>query len=164
MKKNTLLIKKILLLFAFLISLSGKGQNSTNELKSEFRTAETKQIYGSSFMKNYEFSHESAPMGDFLSKLWSIFGETKNYGYDGYTYAIEHIPTGIIFSAYIGMSGPSFGGFEKDREALKNVYDKFQQLLKAATYVDCELTFQTDYGQMNVGCKGGLPFDILIEE
>ena len=158
------IIKNFLLILLLLFSMSCKAQSSSNDLKSEFRMVETKLIYGSYLMRTYEFSHESAPMGDFLSKLWSIFGETTNYGYDGYTYVIEHVPTGIIFSAYTGMGGPSFGGFEKDKDQLNTIYDKFQQLLKESTYVDCELIFNTDYGKMKVGCKDGVPYDSVIED
>ena len=158
------MIKYIAAIITLLISLNVNGQNSKSVLLSEFKKTESNRIFGSSLKETYQFYHKSAPMGDFLSRLWSNFGETEDYGYDGFTYVIEHIPTRIVFKAYTGMAGPSFGGFDKDEKKLKEVLDKFQLLLKESNYVDCELIFHTDYGKMKVGCKNGIPYDIILKE
>jgi hypothetical protein len=161
---NDKMFKYLATIITILIFLNVNGQNSKSVLLSEFKKTESNQIFGSSLKGTYQFYHESAPMGDFLSRLWSNFGETKDYGYDGFTYVIEHIPTGIVFRAYTGMAGPSFGGFDNDEKKLKEVLDKFQLLLKESNYVDCELIFHTDYGKMKVGCKNGTPYDIILKE
>ena len=157
-------MKKVIITVIILISLNIKAQERNEKLLSEFKKTETKNIFGSSLIKSYKYYHKIAPIGDFLSKLWCIFGETKDYGYDGYSYVIQHIPTGIVFRAYNGMVGPSFGGFDKDKNKIDEILIKFESLLNESNYADCELIFNTDYGKMKVGAKKGKPFDIIINE
>ncbi|MDN5215133.1 hypothetical protein QQ020_23835 [Fulvivirgaceae bacterium BMA12] len=156
-------MKNFIAAVIMLISFESCSQRTSNETLTEFRKTDSERIIATHYLKSYQHSHKEALVGDFLSKLWFNFGETKDYGYDGYTYAIEHIPTGIVFSAYNGSAGPSFGGFEKDKESLSEILNKFELLLKQSNYADCELTFNTDYGELSVGAKNGTPFEKSAE-
>ena len=100
--------------------------------------------------------------GDFLSKLWALFGPPKTVGNEGFQYNLLDTKTGLIFSAYSGASGPAYGGAPKDKEALIDVLDDFDELLDAVLPVDCSIEYETGFGRYRLGSVGGEPFEFAI--
>ena len=102
--------------------------------------------------------------GEFLARLWSMFGPTDQIHFEGFTYRIKDNETGIIFTAYCAGTGPAFGGSMDDREAVSQVIDAFEVELKAAPLADCEIEFPTDYGIFRTGAHDGVAFGKTYEE
>lgn len=100
--------------------------------------------------------------GDFLSRLWAIFGPPNGVGYEGFYYALRDRETGLIFTAYVAGGGAAYGGFPKDASDLDPVFDLFEELLQSTKPVDCEIEFETDYGTYRTGAKNGVPFDEIV--
>lgn len=101
-------------------------------------------------------------IGDFLSRLWKLFGPPDEIAYEGFTYIIKDSKTGIIFSAYCAGSGPAFGGSES---ALLDVsLDDFEKLLENTSPADCEIEFPNDFGIFRTGAHNGIPFGKTISE
>ena len=96
--------------------------------------------------------------GDFLSRIWANFGPPDEVLFEGFIYAFKDKKSGLIFTAYSAGSGPAYGGFREDKDKLKPLLEKFEKLLQGTKPVDCEITYQTDYGWMRCGAKGGKPF------
>lgn len=161
--KTFLLISLLGLTAFFQESFTGNVGEPADELKNRFEKIDGKELLYSELFKVYGFPHKTAPYGDFLSRIWFFYGETTDVGYDGYRYAFRHKPSGVVFSAYTGMGGPSFGGFPKDADQLKLILPEFEKLLRTAKYANCELTFDTDDGKMKVGAKNGKPYDKNVD-
>jgi hypothetical protein len=127
-------------------------------LKSDFQLTDLNRISGTSLIRWRNPDKSSA--GDFLACLWTLFGEPQSVEYEGFTYALVHIPTGLTFSAYSGGSGPAYGGFHQQRLELQPIIDEFDKLLGAVEPTDCEIKIDTDFGRYRIGYKEGM----VIEE
>jgi hypothetical protein len=101
-------------------------------------------------------------IGDFLSRLWAIFGPPDDIQAEGYTYVLRDRETGLTFRAYCAGSGPAYGGFQEEAAALEPVLDAFDTLLQHTTPADCEIEFETDFGMYKTGAKNGIPFGETI--
>lgn len=104
---------------------------------------------------------DAAEPASFLARLWALFGPAEPSD-GGFTYSLRDRETGLVFSAYSGASGPSYGGAHQQLGALKPVVEALEQLLDATTPADCELTFTADieYGgaEVAIGWRNGKPF------
>ncbi len=136
-------------------------------LVSKFEQVSPEEIVASQFYKTYNSENKDAPFGDFMSRIWDNYGENlesigKPQEKKGDTYAFKHRETGIVFSAYPGGLGPSFGGFDKDRDELENIISEFEELLAISDNADCEFTLLVDDGKFKIGAKSGQAFDLLV--
>ncbi len=95
--------------------------------------------------------------GDFLGRLWALYGEPDTIGREGFTYHLRDEVTGKAFSAYSASSGPAFGGW--GAETMKPVLVLFEALLAQTKPADCEIEYDTDYGVHKSGSRHGKPFD-----
>ena len=118
--------------------------------------------------------------GDFLARLWARFGAPS--GARGFSYVFRHQPTGIVFTAYSGASGPSYGGGRVDAGALvpmtfmeahaamraragqgaptgfHEVLAAFEALLAQTPLLDCERIAKSEDGLYRFGARGGKSF------
>jgi len=101
----------------------------------------------------------SAPVGDFLSRIWANYGPPDSVAFEGFAYAFRDKQTGLPFSAYAAGSGPPYGGFPKDQQQLMQVLAAFDNLLVNTTPADCQIEYDTDFGPMRSGSRDGKPFD-----
>ena len=102
-------------------------------------------------------------IGDFLSRLWAIYGEPDFITFEGFSYTFKEETTGLIFTAYAAGSGPAFGGHYANRDQLLPIIQAFEQMLDQTEPADCEIEFNTDFGKMKSGAKDGIPYDRLEE-
>lgn len=119
---------------------------------------------GTSSIINREMKNPNAMIGDFLSRIWRIYGEPKEINYEGFGYTFKEAKTGLIFTAYSAGSGPAYGGKFEESERLIPIIKSFDEMLDSTTPADCEIQFETDFGIMNSGAKNGIPYDIIDEE
>jgi hypothetical protein len=105
----------------------------------------------------------TSDIGDFLSRLWALFGPPDDVQFEGYTYALRDRETGLTFRAYCAGSGPAYGGFQDEAAALEPILDAFDTLLQNTAPADCELEFKTDFGLYKTGAIDGVPFGRTIE-
>ena len=99
--------------------------------------------------------------GDFLSRIWSNYGKPK---YENFYYTFMHKKTGIMFTAYSGADGNAYGGFDKDKQQLKEILILFEKLLMSSKLIDCSLALKSDYGTYIIGVKNCIPFHKSIEK
>ena len=123
------------------------------------------ELLGSSKIRNYVFStlHPTRSTGDFLSRIWALYGSPDSVQFEGFSYAFRDTKTGICFSAYSAGSGPAFGGFPVDREQLLPVLDDFGAMLDETKPVDCQIEYETDFGRYRSGSRNNKPFDEEVE-
>lgn len=98
-------------------------------------------------------------IGDFVSRIWSLYGPPNSIDYEGFTYVFKDTKTNLIFSPYSAGSGPSYGGKFEHKQELINIINQFETLLQRTTPADCEIIYDTDYGTFVSGAKNGIPFD-----
>jgi hypothetical protein len=124
-----------------------------------------KGLLGSSKIRNRTFSswHPTRSTGDFLSRIWALYGPPDSVEFEGFFYAFRDTETGISFSAYSAGSGPAFGGFPVDRGRLVSVLDEFEAMLDKTNPADCQIEYETDFGLYRSGSRNGRPFDEEIE-
>lgn len=101
--------------------------------------------------------------GDFLSRVWKIYGKPQENNYEGFSYTFMDNQTGLIFTAYSAGSGPAYGGKPEESEKLIPILKSFDEILDTTTSADCEIQFETDFGLMRCGAKNGVPYDIIEE-
>jgi hypothetical protein len=101
------------------------------------------------------------PRALFLGRLWARFGAATPID-DGFQYLLRDDQTGIVFTAYSGASGPSYGG-AVSQTALEPVVRALEALLAATPPADCSLetSLDIDYGggKVILGVKKGEPFE-----
>ena len=98
--------------------------------------------------------------GDFLGRLWALFGPPKHVGDGGFDYALRDRATGLAFNAYAGASGPAYGVNPADRAAIGPVLDAFDRLLDRTPPADCQVEYESEEaGPYRVGCSAGQPFE-----
>jgi hypothetical protein len=119
------------------------------------------EMFGSSKIRNRKGSPLD-PMrdtGDFLSRIWALFGPPDSVEFEGFSYAFRDAQTDKRFSAYSVGSGPAFGGFPADRNQLLPVLDEFEAMLEVIVPTDCQIEYDTDFGRYRSGSRNGTPFD-----
>jgi len=98
--------------------------------------------------------------GEFLGRLWSLFGTPDHVGDGGFDYALRDRVSGLAFNVYSGASGPAYGVNPADRAAIGPVLDAFDHLLAQTAPVDCAVEYESEeWGPYRVGSRGGQPFE-----
>ncbi|WP_144038416.1 hypothetical protein [Soonwooa buanensis] len=103
--------------------------------------------------------NESAPMGDFLSRMWTNFGKPESVMFEGFNYFIKDTKTNVIFSVYFGASGPGYAAKKNDIEKVKPRIYELEKILDNSKNSDCEEEIETDFGTYLCGAKNGIPYD-----
>ncbi|SFT69010.1 hypothetical protein SAMN05216474_1831 [Lishizhenia tianjinensis] len=132
-------------------------------LQTRFKRAEAILANGTTFIAESSIAEPQALIGGFLSRLWTIFGKPDYVRFEGFDYTLIDTETGLIFTAYCAGSGPAYGGFKKDREALLPVLGTLEAILLKTQPADCQISFDTDFGILKSGAKDGIPYDTLEE-
>jgi hypothetical protein len=130
---------------------------------SRFERVTPSKAIGTSRRRNRINLKQTDDFGDFLSRLWSLYGPPDEVGFEGFTYTFRDKETGMIFTAYSAGSGPAYGGFVEDASKLDPILDLFEKLLQNTKPADCEIEFETDFGIYRTGAKDGVPFGETIE-
>jgi hypothetical protein len=130
---------------------------------SRFERASFSDVVGTSQMRSRINLQPTDDFGDFLSRLWALYGPPDEVGYEGFTYIFRDKETNVIFTAYSAGSGPAYGGFGEDASKLDPILDLFEELLQNTKPADCEIEFETDFGIYRTGAKDGIPFGETIE-
>lgn len=128
-----------------------------------FIRVESRLASGTSNIINREIKNPHALIGDFLSRIWKIYGKPDIIGYEGFDYTFQDTETGLIFTAYSAGSGPAYGGMHEEKERLIPIFKIFDEMLDSVIPVDCEIEFETDFGMMKSGAKDGIPYDKITE-
>jgi len=108
------------------------------------------------------FSHRPAyeHPGEFLGRLWALFGPPDQVGDGGFDYALRDRTTGLAFNAYSGASGPAYGVEPARRAAMGSVLEVFDRVLDQTAPADCEIEYESEErGPYRVGSLGGQPFE-----
>ncbi len=131
---------------------------------SRFGRVASSEAVGTGRARNRINVQPTNDSGDFLSRLWALYGPPDEVGYEGFSYTFRDKETGVVFTAYSAGSGPAYGGFSKDASKLDSVLDLFEELLQSTKPADCEIEFETDFGIYRTGAKDGIPFGKIVEE
>jgi hypothetical protein len=105
-----------------------------------------------------------APVGDFLGRLWTLFGPPRSIDDSGFTYGVRDRQTGLRFTAYSGPSGPAFGGSPKEVRKLAPVLDAFEDLLERTPLSDCSIEIPTSTRRVMIGVENGAPFSKTVHD
>jgi hypothetical protein len=156
----------LLSIVLIVISCNSNHKKSNEKIMEEnrFVRVDDKLAHGTSLILNREIKNPNAMIGDFLSRIWRIYGEPKNVNYEGFVYTFKDTKTGLLFTAYSAGSGPAYGGKYEESEKLIPVIKSFDEMLDSTTPADCELQFETDFGTMKSGAKNETPYDVIEEE
>ena len=158
-------MKKSIAIILLLISnlFFAQIKNSIN-MNSQFIVLDSSEI-DKSKLKNFELvdfgmmRSQSAPIGDFLSRMWGNFGKPEDILYEGFNYYIKDKKTDITFIVYFGAGGPAYAANKNDFQKVKLLIKDFENLLDNSKLVDCEIEVETDYGIYLCGAKNGVPYD-----
>lgn len=107
-------------------------------------------------------SRSDAP-GDFLARLWTLFGPPNEVGDEGFSYHLVDRQTGLMLEAYSGASGPAYAGRPEDAERLLPVLDELDRLLDGTSLSDCVVEYETERGWYRVGAANGRAFEEPVE-
>jgi len=118
---------------------------------------------GTSNIINREIKNPYALIGDFLSRIWAIYGKPDSINYEGFDYTFQDKETGLIFTAYSAGSGPAYGGKYEEKKILIPIFKIFDEMLDSVIPADCEIEYETDFGMMKSGAKDGVPYDKELE-
>ena len=144
-----------------------KGKDNThrvNPLKSRFLVGkESEAPVNSSKIRNLSDKFTTRP-GEFLGRMWTLFGRPLGSGYEGFAYLVKDTQSKITFEVYFGASGAAYGCDPKISPALIPVLEAFDALLESTKPADCELEFENDFGKCKIGVKHGIPFSTEISE
>jgi hypothetical protein len=102
--------------------------------------------------------------GDFVSRIWALYGPPDSIQYEGFDYTFRDKKTKIIFTAYSAGSGPAYGGTQQDADRLESVLIAFDNLLESTKPADCEIEYETDFGLYRSGARNGIPFDEKVKK
>jgi hypothetical protein len=131
---------------------------------SRFERIDDSLASGTSLLLHREGTNSEAPVGDFLSRIWNLYGKPNVISFEGFEYTFKDVETGFIFTAYCAGSGPAFGGDQENETRLLSIIKKFDELLNQSGNIDCEVSIPNDFGMLICGAKNGVPFDTLIED
>jgi len=100
--------------------------------------------------------------GEFLGRLWSVFGPTlaADEGFEGYV--IHDADSGCAFTAYSGASGPAYRAPDPHAAGLIGSLVAFERLLAEAPAADCAIEFDSDFGRVRIGVSGGKAFEETV--
>ncbi len=132
--------------------------------KDSFERIDDKYANGTSLIKYRENTNVDAIIGDFLSRIWSLYDKPNGVLYEGFEYTFKDAKTGIVFTAYSAGGGPAYGGDPNIEEKIIPIITKFDKMLNESKNADCKIRVQTDFGTLLTGSKNGVPFDKFIEE
>jgi hypothetical protein len=129
--------------------------------KDKFQRIDDKYANGTSWLMQREYDsskYMNTFIGDFLSRIWYLYGAPEGEMYEGFQYTFKHVETGLLFTAYSAGSGPAYGGNDKKKKKLLPVITEFDEMLNKSKNADCEISIETDFGTYKVGAKNGKPF------
>jgi Zn-dependent protease len=93
--------------------------------------------------------YSPAPTGDFLSRLWALYGE-PDLMENSFVYTLRDKKTGFLFTAYCATLMPAYGGFggnEREKSELIPSLYLFEELLKKTKPVDCHIEIDIDFSK-----------------
>jgi hypothetical protein len=67
---------------------------------SRFEQVSSSEAAGTGRVRNRINLQKSDAFGDFLSRLWALYGPPSEVGYEGFDYTFRDKETGVIFTAY----------------------------------------------------------------
>ena len=94
--------------------------------------------------------------GDFLGRLWTLFGEPDACR-TGFGYPLLYTPANLPFTAYHDAMA-AYGSPEQDPQKLVPVLYYFEELLKRTTPTECSYVFDSGYGRYMLGVENGQPY------
>ena len=101
--------------------------------------------------------------GEFLGRLWALFGPPDHIGDGGFDYALRDRKSGLAFNVYSGASGPAYGVEPAHRVAIGPVLDAFDRLLDQTAPADCEIEYESEeWGPYRVGSLNGRAFEGVL--
>ncbi|MDW9379950.1 hypothetical protein [Chryseobacterium sp. JV558] len=103
--------------------------------------------------------NQSAPYGDFLSRMYTHFGKPESIMFEGFNYLIRDKQTDIVFLAFFGASGPGYAAKKNNIEKIKPRISELELILDNSKNADCEEEIETDFGIFLCGAKDGIPYD-----
>ena len=106
-------------------------------------------------------------VGDFVARIWTLYGPPDGVGFEGFHYAFRDRETGTVFTAYAAGSGTAYGAcFEEglDHAQTESAIKAFDALLESAEPQDCEIEYETDFGVVRSGVRDGQPYDEIDED
>ena len=133
--------------------------DKTNSTQERFERVDPKLSVGTALLHGPE-DRGDAYIGGFLSRLWALFGPPDLIQFGGFDYTLRDKETGLVFTAYSGKIGPAYGGFSRDTQKVVPVIEAFDKILAAIQPIDCEIQFDTEFGPIRAGARGGVPFDV----
>lgn len=157
MKNNYIII---IVLIAISLTSIQKTSNKKMIEENRFIRVDDNLADGTSLIMNRKITNPSSMIGDFLSRIWRIYGKPKQVYFGGFGYTFKDTKTGLIFTAYSGGTGPAYGGNNEEQKQLIPVIKIFDEMLDSTIPADCELKFKTDFGVLKSGAKNGIPYDI----
>jgi hypothetical protein len=120
--------------------------------------------HGGKVANRRDFHRASGPralrylsVGEFVSRLWARFGAPDDVGFEGFHYHLFDRETSLVFSAYGAGSGPAYGA--RRTPGVRAVLETFERWIDATPPADCSIEYDTDFGRMRSGARGGEPFD-----
>ncbi|UJR83721.1 hypothetical protein [Sandaracinus amylolyticus] len=121
-------------------------------------------VMGSKLRNRGQPGDRSSHPGDFLARLWALFGQPPRQIDGGFEYTVRDRSTGLAFHAYSGASGPAYGASWDLLEELAPVLDAFDALLDrtAPAEVELELCGDDEHrpgDRWLVGVRRGEPFE-----
>lgn len=138
-----------------------KKPNNKNTKEKRFVRVDDSLAIGTSLILNRKVKKTNSMIGDFLSRIWNIYGKPKQINYEGFTYTFKDTKTNLIFTAYSAGSGPAYGGRKQERELLIPILKLFDQIIENTDPANCSIKFETDFGTMKSGAKNGVPYDSI---
>ena len=157
---------RYLSILILLLFINCKSQNIIKNINQDFIQVNKSEIKEND-LESYELvefgkiRNESAPYGDFLSRMWANFGKPESVMLEGFNYFIKDKRSNIVFLAYFGASGPGYAAKKNDIEKLKPRIAIFESILDKSKNVDCEQEIETDFGIYLCGAKNGIAYDKL---
>lgn len=100
-----------------------------------------------------DFGAQQAPAGDFLSRLWALYGKPDMME-NSFLYTLKDKKTNLIFTAYCHFFIPVYGAYkryESDKE-IKKVLPSlvhFDQLLQQTDPLDCQIEIDIDFSKFS---------------
>ena len=104
-------------------------------------------------------------IGQFYTRLFTLFGPTKHKMYEGFSYFIKDKTNDIIIGAELTASGLGYHAAD-DSETTIEALNNFHSFLftPELELLDTELTIENDFGHLKIGCINGVIFEFQIEE
>ncbi|HET9990600.1 MAG TPA: hypothetical protein VFQ65_18855, partial [Kofleriaceae bacterium] len=112
------------------------------------------------------------PPGEYLAKLWTLFGPPEGESDGSAYYSVRDRETGRKFLVSTNAAGVSYGGapisshprdFEKTEKAYGPVFAAFDALLAVTPLADCTVEMQVGDGKIILGAKDGVPFERNVQ-